>query len=177
MHQPLCAEFLFWEEVLSLLILATCPLNVWPKKCHKVVKNYICIDQPEASLMSHLFSLKPKANQFPSEALSNQRLSIIYIIIRLFSSVATLPRVSCWRIHKAAPQNMTFSTFIYIFVPEMLRHEGNNRTSTLGASRPTFEQRYKNATVSAFKMSESVVRTDQRQPMHRGMKKVQSARV
>lgn len=84
-------------------------LNVWLEKCHKVVKIYVCTDQPEASLISHLFSLKTKANRFPSEAVSNQGLSIIYIIIVLFSSAATLPKASCWRIHKAAPENTTFS--------------------------------------------------------------------
>lgn len=141
MHQPLCAELLIWEEISSVLILSTCPLNVWPEKCHKVVKNYVCIDQPEASLKSRLFSLKTKANQLPSEAVSNQCLSLIYILITLFSSVATLPKVSCWRIHKAAPQNVTFSPLsAFWFQKEMLRDEGNDRTSTLGASAPTFEQ-------------------------------------
>lgn len=116
MHQPLCAGLLIWEEISSLLILSMCPLNVWPEKCHKVVKNYVCIDQPEASLTSHLFSLKTKANQLPSEV-SNQCLSLICIPITLFSSVATLPKASCWRIHKAAPQNVTFFTSVYILVP------------------------------------------------------------
>lgn len=40
------------------------PFKVGPKKCHKVLKNHVSIDQPEA-------------NRFPSEAVSNQRLSII----------------------------------------------------------------------------------------------------
>lgn len=114
MHQTLCAEFFIWEEILSLLILSVCPLNVQPEKCNKVVTNYAYIDPPEAWLISHLFSLKPKANQFPSEAVF-QSAFLIYIIITLFYSVETLP---CWRIHKAAPQNMTFSTSLSIFVPE-----------------------------------------------------------